>query len=434
MAKINIFLISALLLFQAAGASSVNQVEAADFIQKNYLYSGEDATILNSTPIKLEEQSYWVGKIQKTGRISSYILVDSSGGSVLKDSEKIADVLETAFVFSEIANLRQNNAFFTQANAGNMHSLANDIEKKTYGLKFIASCEGVDSNVKSSVNALLSSLKFIKEQALLVESAISDASETESQFLNSPGFELKETVSAEYAFAFDEISLLAGKIEDYDVMIPQTNEIIFSSELSPEQKSDFINIVLGTSSLTESRQFNSAAVNYREASEKIFSISKTEASQYSELSVQRISEVAERDDLEKSVLEKVSNVEGEVRDIVNNGPDYEDAEGVNDLFDTWSLLTQDIQNKNFEAADKKLITVSDLISQIKNKGKKPAQSYFHWEVIFGLSLLILLYVGYKYRGDIAATFGMGGHDFDSGEKKEKSNGEKTDEDVFPWEK
>lgn len=434
MAKINVFLISVLLLFQVAGASSVNQVEAADFIQKNYLYSGEDATILNSTPIGLEEQGYWVGKIQKAGRISSYILVDSSSGSVLEDSKKIADVLETAFVFSEIANLRQNNAFFTQSNAGNMHSLANDIEKKTYGLKFIVSCEDVDSDVKSSVNALLSSLKFIKEQALLVESAISDASETESQFLNSPGFELKETVSAEYSFAFEEISLLAEKIEDYDIMIPQTNEIIFSSELLPEQKSDFINIVLGTSLLMESRQFNSAAVNYQEASEKIFSISKTEASQYSELSVQRISEVAERDNLEKSILEKVSEIEDEVRDIVNSGSDYKDAKGVNDLFDTWSELTQDIQNKNFEAADKKFITVSDLISQIKNNGKNPAQSYFQWEVIFGLALLILLYIGYKYREDIAATFGMGGHDFHPDKKKAKSNGEKTDEDVFPWEK
>ncbi len=380
-------LIFALLLFSFyfSNASSINQIEAADLIQENYLYAGEDAVILNAVSIGLEEDSYWVGEIQKSGRKSAYVLVDDSSSNVLDDSEKISNVLETAFVFSQIGDLRQQGAFFTHTNARIMYNLANDIEIKTFNLKQLASLE-VDSEIKTTVNNLLSSFKLIKQQALLAESSITNASETESYFFNNPSFESKKNLYEKYNLAFDEIFLLMDKIEEYELMLVQANDVIFNSELSFEDQGFFRQAIFSTSMLVDARQFNSLAVNFNESSKERFSMSKTEALTYADLSIQRINELAEIKELEDKVNKKAKDLESEVKNVINNSSEYKDIEGINELFDTWLLSIDNISKKEFETADQNLDKVSDLIKQVKNNGKKPAESFFQWEVIFGLAL------------------------------------------------
>ncbi|MCK4883271.1 MAG: hypothetical protein KAS30_00230, partial [Candidatus Diapherotrites archaeon] len=246
----------------------------------------------------------------------------------------------------------------------------------------------------------------------------------------------KENLYEKYNLAFDEIFLLMDKIEEYELMLVQANDVIFNSELSFEDQGFFRQAIFSTSMLVDARQFNSLAVNFNESSKERFSMSKTEALTYADLSIQRINELAEIKELEDKVNKKAKDLESEVKNVINNSSEYKDVEGINELFDTWLLSIDNISKKEFETADQNLDKVSDLIKQVKNNGKKPAESFFQWEVIFGLALLILIIIGYKYREDIIDTFGGNKQNYtsiDSINKKEKTGG-KTDEDIFPWEK
>ena len=176
------------------------------------------------------------------------------------------------------------------------------------------------------------------------------------------------------------------KIEEYELMLVQANDVIFNSELSFEDQGFFRQAIFSTSMLVDARQFNSLAVNFNESSKERFSMSKTEALTYADLSIQRINELAEIKELEDKVNKKAKDLESEVKNVINNSSEYKDIEGINELFDTWLLSIDNISKKEFETADQNLDKVSDLIKQVKNNGKKPAESFFQWEVIFGLAL------------------------------------------------
>ena len=277
-ALIAAFLAAAIFL-SASVQAYVSSQEALNFVcTSQYLAQKEcqQAQIEFNSRISLNQKQYWVITVFSGDSPSGFIAVEDNKAGAVVPSQQATNLslFRTADTLRSLGIARQKFSdqkqwVFSNSNSQFFSDLARFLENEKSDLGIIGS-DANSAGITAKIDSMKQKLSLLSLHSGALSASISDAISFESDYFLSPGAEGLSGLKAKYDAVFPQTESLKQEAIEYDSMVRELKALVSTSELSSDQKSQFIALADAPQQLYQLTSFSSVASSNNQSIDSAF--------------------------------------------------------------------------------------------------------------------------------------------------------------------